>query len=194
MLIFSQNAETKSFRRGLSLVSALVLGLSMSFSSAYVEAAGNTATANAEVMTPITIEIMDFTALNFGKVAPTGAVGTVTVSPFGARTAEAVALMPSSVASSALRLLVQGEPSQNFVLDAPAGATVSTDAEGGDIMSIDLSAFPISAAAVPGSIPTTHSLSDGGQAFVAVGGTLNVAANQTPGNYSGTFNITVAYQ
>ncbi|WP_373861577.1 DUF4402 domain-containing protein [Burkholderia multivorans] len=32
-----------------------------------------------------------------------------------------------------------------------------------------------------------------GTQTVYVGGTLNVAGNQAPGAYSGTFNVTVAY-
>jgi hypothetical protein len=39
----------------------------------------------------------------------------------------------------------------------------------------------------------TGTLSSGGTQTLYVGGTLNAAANQVQGIYTGTFNVTVAY-
>jgi hypothetical protein len=37
-------------------------------------------------------------------------------------------------------------------------------------------------------------LSGGGNQLLSIGATLSVGSNQTPGSYSGSFNVTVTYE
>jgi hypothetical protein len=43
------------------------------------------------------------------------------------------------------------------------------------------------------SSPPTGTLSGGGSQLIQVGATLTVGSSQAPGNYSGSFNVTVNY-
>lgn len=204
MHMHSKNVETKLFRRGLSLV-GVALGV-LCLLSGYAQAvpASNTATATASaiVFQPITVAVADSTTLNFGKFAPTGVAGTVSIDAMnGSRSSSNVFLFTGSP-SGRLKLQVVGEPDEGFVLSITTSpVTLTCDSGpctgGSTPMPVTLfKAFPgTGGGSSPiGDIPTTHTLDGFGVLGVGLGGTLNVAADQTPGTYSGTFNVSVAYQ
>ena len=78
---------------------------------------------------------------------------------------------------------VTGDASRSFVLTLPANITIRNGAN-----SMRITALATNATAGKAS------LSSAGSFTLNLGGTLNVAANQAIGNYTGTYAVTVTYQ
>jgi hypothetical protein len=114
----------------------------------------------------------------FGNISPTGSAGTVVMSATGTRTPTNVTL--ASGTFSAASFTATGTGSQTFTITPDSSATLSDGAS--HTMSVDT--FLTSAGA--------GTLSSGTQTFT-LGGTLHVGASQVAGSYTGTFNVTVAY-
>lgn len=140
-----------------------------------------------------TFSIVNNDALVFGSfVAGTG--GTVTIgASTGARSAiGGVTLMNSTYRAAQFTV--------NCVVDGGAGTCTSTStysidpvadislASGANSMSVDtFTAYSVNTA-------TSSGLLSGGTDSLKVGATLTVGNNQAPGNYSGSFSVTVVYQ
>ena len=136
------------------------------------------ATANAKVVTPITIS--QTTGLNFGSFASSSSSGTINqagtvtggvtaVTPTAARTAGVFAVAGEVVVNTAY----------NFTL--PSTATLNS---GGNSMTATLSFA---------SGTASRTFDGAGTETVTVNGVLAVGANQVAGDYSGTYTVTVAY-
>lgn len=124
--------------------------------------------------------------LAFGKfVAQAG--GSVTVNPAGARSASgSVLLIGSGPGSSAEFQISDSDPNNAFrsiIIGLPADGTVTL---GGASGSMAVNGFT--------SEPAETGTLSAGALTIRVGATLSVAANQPPGNYSGTFPIIINYQ
>lgn len=202
VLNFSQNAETKSFRRGLSLVSVALLCLYNPFASA--EAADDpsstsTASASATVYKPLTIA--NSAPLNFGTFSTMGYNGSVTVDPagIGSRTASPSGIALLSGTFSRASFYITGEANKLVTLTIPS---VNLSGDDGGVMPLALyTSWPDSATGESVGIATaSHKLisysSDltTGSNTVYVGGTLTVSENQKPGFYSGNIIVTATYQ
>lgn len=124
-------------------------------------------------------------SLVFGRfVARTG--GTVTVSPAGVRTSGGAVLLLSSTPGSAGFSWSDNSPAnanKTCLIGLPADGTV-TLTSGANTMAVN--GFT--------STPSGTSLMSGGTLQISVGATLSVGANQPPGNYSGSFSVTIVYQ
>jgi hypothetical protein len=120
--------------------------------------------------------------LSFGSfVAGTG--GSITVAPGGGRTATGGVVtvgQSASYASGSFR--VSGTASATYTITLPDNNTV-TLTDGTHTMALNGFA----------SNPPTGTLSGGGMQLIQVGATLTVGSGQPPGNYTGTFNVTVNY-
>ena len=146
-----------------------------------------TASASASVTVVAAIGIITNTAgLNFGSVAASaGAAGTVdqTAAASSARTGTGVTL-GSATAVSLAAFMVTGEGSAAYAITLSSGPETVTHTNATDEMTITaFSSFPSG----------TGLLNAGGAQALYVGGTLNVAQSQLAGVYTGTFNVTVAY-
>ena len=137
------------------------------------------ADAGAKIVAPL--QISNATALYFGTIAPSLSAGdTVIVSPAGAKTcgAELTCLTDDHTAA---KFNVTGEADASYTIDLPTSIQIANGA--GANMTVD---------------NFTGSKSNGtlvaGQDDFSVGGTLDVAANQATGEYTGTFVVTVEYQ
>lgn len=142
------------------------------------------ATASARVLTPIAIAKL--TDLNFGSLVAGATAGTVVLAPSTtapARTPSGGVTLANS-AFSAASFSVTGEPSMTYTITLPAGAIPITHTTN-NTLSMTVNNFT--------STPASGTLSAAGAQQVDVGATLNVAANQASGLYSGTFNVSVAY-
>jgi hypothetical protein len=133
--------------------------------------------AQAQTVTPTQ-------SLSFGRfIASAG--GTVSVDVNGARSrGGSVILLQPSAASSATVRITDADPSnasKSFFITLPDTATLSN---GSSTMS--LSNFVSS----PDGIGTLIA----GSKSVAIGATLSIAPQQAPGNYSGSFQVTINYQ
>jgi hypothetical protein len=122
--------------------------------------------------------------LALGRFVAAGG-GTVVVSPAGVRSGNgAVVLLSGGTVSSAAFTLSESGTGESLAwtsIALPASATLT----GSDGASMTLTNFT--------STPS-GSLAGSTLTVLSVGATLNVAANQRAGSYSGTFAVTVDYQ
>lgn len=155
----------------------------MTIASLNVNAQGTTATddaiATARIITPITLT--NTQGLAFGNIAASAAVGTVTVSPAGIRT-NTGGVTPSAIGTfNNAVYTATGEVNATYSISLPASVNI---ASGANTMMVN--GFT--------SDPTpTGLIGAGGSQTINVGATLNVGANQPSGDYSGTYNVTIAY-
>lgn len=134
--------------------------------------------AGAKIIAPL--QVSNATALYFGTVAPSlTAADTVVVSPAGAKTcgAELTCLTDDHTAAA---FNVTGEADKSYTITLPNSISISNGTE-----TMDVDNFTGSKA--------SGTLTSGADSFT-VGGTLDVAANQAAGEYTGTFTVTVEYQ
>jgi hypothetical protein len=131
---------------------------------------------------PRTISISSDRPLQFGAFAAGPVGGTVTISPLGARSAAGVFPIgndPFGPASFTVTIS-QGQPQYTILL--PASAVLVSE-NGSATMTIDgFSSDP----AGSGKTPAPNR-----PGIMTVGATLHVGMLQAPGNYSGTFPVTV---
>lgn len=133
------------------------------------------ATARATILQQITVT--NTSDLDFGTVVSGASASTVAISTAGARTCGAGLTCTGPTTSA------------NFDITGTANAVVTITGDN----SVTLTSGSNSMTASLTRSAATATLT-GGTSSVQVGGTLNVAANQADGAYSGTFNITVDYQ
>lgn len=133
--------------------------------------------AKAQILQQITSATAG--VLDFGKVVPTAASGTITINADGTLTnAGGARYIPNSGAAVAT-LSFSGQPNQNISITAPDSATILN---GSESMTVNFN-YP--------TLPT--SIGAAGSVSMPYGGTLNVGANQAAGIYSGTYDIFVTY-
>lgn len=141
-------------------------------------AATATGTASADIVPAIAIQ--SSAALDFGNVAPGATAGTVVMTPAGARSATGGVTLSNVDPGQAAQFTVTGDSGATYAITLPSSATITS---GANSMTIDNFT----------SDPSGTGLLTGGSQTLKVGGTLNVAANQAQGSYSGTFDVSVAY-
>lgn len=123
--------------------------------------------------------------LEFGKFVA-GAGGTLSVDTNGMRSRSGgVVLLSSSAASASFNVSDATPANANkvYLITLPGNGTAALTSGAN---SMTLSNFV--------SAPSATGMLTGGSQVVLVGATLSVGANQPPGNYSGTFMVTVEYQ
>ena len=141
-----------------------------------------TATASANIITPISIA-KDLN-MSFGNIAvnPTSPGGTVTLPAASSSTRSftgGITLTAVTGLVQAAKFTVTGEGTSAYTVTIPGTISI---ASGTNTMSI-----------VPVSNPNGSGALVGGTQDIYVGGTLTVGATQAVGIYSGTFNVTVNY-
>jgi len=165
----------------------LSAGLVMTVFANGVLAQGNptataSATASANIIQPL--EIVKTADLAFGNLAAGTTEGTVVMGVDGTRTSTGgVTLVEAGNVSNAASFDVLGFADASFTIDLPASIVFETEG-GADQMTVD---------AFVSSLGATSTLSALGEATLEVGATLNVAAQQAAGLYSGSFDVIVAY-
>lgn len=128
------------------------------------------------------LRLQKYQDLNFGTIAPSGdQAGSVVLSSNGQVTATGGATITSTSGVTAAAYFVYGVPNSNFSILLPAEATLN-----GPVSSMLIREFTTSFVNTPRIEP------EGFTGFT-VGATLMVPAGQLPGNYAGTFTVTVAY-
>ena len=163
--------------RILTIATALVLSFGL---LSVVPANAASSDANAEIVA--SIAIVNTGALEFGQIIA-GPAGTVMVSTASVRTSPSTTLFfANGTTPAAATFDVTGGANSTYSITLPADATVSLTGPG-------------VAMVVNGwlSSPETGLLSGAGAETLSVGATLSVAAAQTVGAYTGTFDVTVAY-
>lgn len=156
----------------------------MSFAAQNLNAqtsATDASATSAHIVKPITLT--NNVPLYFGKIVPTSAAGTVEVTPAGARTFAGGALVFQNDPTSftAAEFTVTGENNAGYSIVLPADGAVTLTGAGTPMPLDDF------------STNASGTLNASGTETFQVGATLNVGVNQTPGTYTGSFNVTVAY-
>ncbi|WP_423819021.1 DUF4402 domain-containing protein [Salinimicrobium sp. TIG7-5_MAKvit] len=141
------------------------------------EEASATANAAAEIVSPIKISAQQ--DLNFGKVANNTA-GTVVVATNSATT-ESTLDQIGSTTPSAAAFDVTAASGFSYKITMPESVSLSSGEN-----NIVVNAFTNDAG--------NDVVGTGGIQAIGVGATLNVTEGQPTGEYSGTFDVTVAYE
>ncbi|MFZ3088654.1 MAG: DUF4402 domain-containing protein [Methylotenera sp.] len=177
----------------ISLLMAGLLTASMLVPSASI-AATDSATVTATILTAIAVA--KATDMNFGYILP-NTTGTVTLATDAARTASGPTLI-AGITPTAAKFNVTGDGTATFSIDYTGSSTTLSDGAT-HTMAIDFITEAISGAAgvatgktATGTDATTGTLSSGA-AVIYAGGQLSVDAAQTPGVYTGTLTVIVAY-
>lgn len=126
--------------------------------------------------------ISNISDLYFGDILSSAIAGTVTVSYNGVRSSTGGATPLGSFSVAEFQVTNSGT-SGSFVFSIDSSVTLTS---GEESMVVEL------------SIPTYFGqycdhIGSNSSKNVKVGGALNVAAGQRPGNYSGTFNVIVSF-
>lgn len=120
--------------------------------------------------------------MDFAKVVSGASGGTVVLSTAGARSATGGATLANGTGAAAASFTVGGDPSATYTITLPASVVIN---DGGS-NNMTVNTFT--------SNPSgTGALSGGGSQTLSVGATLQIGASQPSGTYTGTFNVTVAY-
>ena len=143
--------------------------------------------SQANVVTPGVI--VPLTALRFGQMIRPTAAGTLAVNNSGAVTSTggvtpSIAIIQLGTGRGPGSFGLIGSPNRQCDVTLPASITISSGAQ-----TMTVNAFN---ANVNGG--GKIKLDATGRATLFIGATLNVAANQVVGSYTGTYNITVAFQ
>lgn len=147
---------------------------------ALAQSSSATATANATANVVAAIAISKTTDMDFGKVVTGATLGTVVLSTAGARSATGGTKLGNAGATAAAAFSVSGESGATYAITLPTSSTLTSGAN-----NMTVNTFT--------SNPSATGTLTGGTQALAVGATLNVGASQASGAYTGTFDVTVAY-
>ena len=174
----------------LELMRILIALLTCAFSLSPLSA--ETDTAEAEVLLVTPLSLINDGNLNFGRIVSSNAPGTVTVSPSNAVSSSGGATPISGTSNARF----YGYGSYNGIVALWLSQNQIQIVRSGGSETMTVRNFTI------GSTPPT-TLSTNPRYFrigavsgffsFTIGGTLDVSANQEPGSYIGTFNVTIEY-
>ncbi|MFZ4740022.1 MAG: DUF4402 domain-containing protein [Bacteroidales bacterium] len=172
-------------KKTIIIIAAIIMA---GFSANVMAQATKNTTAGAKIVAPISIT--ETSPLNFGTMAVLASTaGTCVLSTQGVRTATGgVNLSAQTPIAANAAYNVSGAISTTYAITLPSSITVTDGASHN--MTIDNLLARTTSAAANG---LTGTLSGTGTDSFTIGGTLNVAAAQVAAVYSGTFNVTVAY-
>ncbi len=142
-----------------------------------------TATSNAAAVIIAPLSITNTAGLHFGTIMRSAVAGTVSIATDGTRSSlGGVTLSALAPVHSVATFDLEGESGNDVSITLPASTTISN---GTQTMVVDnFVSNPDDANPVTlGGTPTV----------LSVGATLNVAANQASGAYTGTFNVRIDY-
>lgn len=142
-----------------------------------------TATSNAAAVIIAPLSITNTAGLHFGTIMRSATAGTVSIATDGTRSSlGGVTLSALAPVHSVATFDLEGESGNEVLITLPASTTITN---GTQTMTVDnFVSDPDDA----------NPVTLGGAATVlSVGATLNVAAGQASGAYTGTFDVTVNY-
>lgn len=128
--------------------------------------------------------IANTASMGFGRFAPAGG-GAIKVDINGVRTRTGGVILLTSTASPARYTIFGiGNDNRTYILTLPANGTVALRS---GVNAMPLNDFVSNAPAGGMVLPA-------GSQAISVGATLQVGPGQSPGNYSGSFQVTLEYQ
>jgi hypothetical protein len=139
-------------------------------------------TAGAVVLRPLSL--IKKKDLDFGTLITSATAGTATLDPVTGAVTTTGGITPTSAPSSAAVFIGAGSRNAPYQIRIPSSPITLTRAGGTETMTV--SNWTLDGA--------TNRKVDANEAFeFNIGAQLAVAANQVPGTYVGTFNVTVHY-
>ncbi len=136
--------------------------------------------ATAHIIQPI--EINKVADLRFGNIAAGPAAGAVVIATSGDRSSSGnVTIIDAGDNSSAATFDITGHPDATFTVNLPISIMIASG-----IYEMEVIEFE-------SSLGDSSILNNLGEANLKVGATLNVEANQEPGFYTGSFDVTISY-
>jgi hypothetical protein len=159
-----------------------LLGANTAFAQA---TSATTASGSVTLIRPITITKDVGGDLNFGRiVTPTTGTGTVSMtSAADAVTAGSGAVALTGITTSRAKFTIDGEGGQQVNVTVPATFNMINGAN----------TLTVTTASSLGASFTSGSLGSGFTQALTVGGSFSVPAGQATGVYTGTLNVSVAY-
>ena len=173
-------------QRGLAIFALLLLPTAASPALAQGSAQGE---AEAIVLRPLSFfKVSD---LDFGDIIPSNAAGTVTIDPDGSRSRTGGVTLAGDGGEPAR---FAGLGSLNRQVNISLGSNTIWITGPGVRMRVRDFEIGSTPTALLSTAPTRFRITSTlGNYNFPVGGTLEVGANQAPGDYSGTFTITLNY-
>lgn len=163
------------------ITSVATLALSAALLSAGAAHAAGTTGSSASAEIVAAISIANTVGLNFGQIAPSASIGTVTIATNGNRSKLGGVTLANGTPATASSFAVTGSASNTYAITLPSSTLIT-----GPGVDMTVDGFGSS----PDAIGT---LSEEGTDTLLVGATLHVGVSQTAGAYSGSYNVTVAY-
>ena len=161
--------------------SIALLGMTMALTLCAGETIAATATSNVSASIVPAITITKNTDMDFADVVATASAGTVVLTTAGARSVTGGATLGNGTGTAAAAFTVAGDPASTYSITLPGSATITSAPN-----TMTVNTFT--------SNPSgTGTLGAGGTQGLTVGATLVVGASQAQGTYTGTFDVTVAY-
>ncbi len=155
------------------------------------EAANQAGTASARIRGPLTIT--NVTPLHFGNIIRGTTAGRVIINArTGVRTTTGGVTLVG-LGFTRATFTTSGTPNAVLIFSIPSGNVTLTRSGGGGTMLLNTMRLSINGGPLVG-INGNRTLPASGSLPFALGGRLNVGANQAAGTYLGTVNITVNYQ
>ena len=168
-----------------------VLGAT-SFTISSAMAASSTATAKAVIVK--NLSFFDVEDLEFGAFLSGATAGTVVVTPANVRTATGGVTLVGGPISQPSRFAGKGTLNQIVAISIQSTPTTITRVGGTETMSVETYVIGSTPTAVLTTVPTNFRITGVSGIFnFPVGATLRVNANQTPGDYLGTFTLNLNY-
>ena len=161
-----------------AILGAAVAAVALSAGTAH--AASATGQAKARILRQITLT--NTSDLQFATIISGATASTVAVSTAGAATCGPTLVCTGT--TTAANFDIQGTNNAVVLVGGDASVTLSGPLGGTMGATLVYSTNSLTLTNGPGTV--------GGN--FQVGGTLNVGSNQTPGDYTGTFNVTADYQ
>ena len=161
------------------------------------------AAAQQEAYAVVQSEILDSSTvqnaadLDFGAIMPSGTAGTVVLTPGATATCTTTGGIVRSGTCKAASFTGLAFASADLRVQRPNGNSITLTGPGGATMQVNAFTFGSAGTTLyAGANGANHHFQvnalDGTYLFF-VGGRLNVAANQAPGIYNGTFQIRITY-
>jgi spore coat protein U-like protein len=189
-----------AFLRGLASAAGVLIAACLLIAApAHAQDGSVSASTQVNIVSPLTLtKTKD---LDFGKIVPSNLPGSVVMTPTILPVCLPVGTIVHLDRCQPAEFVGYGGLGQAVKVKLPAGSTITVTNAGGQTMTINqiaLNANP-GLAYISGNVSANGFVRyritalDGLFAF-RVGGRLNVGANQMPGRYSGTFEVSLDYQ
>jgi spore coat protein U-like protein len=150
--------------------------------------------ANAKTVVVSRLAFLNAEELEFGSLLAGTTAGTVTVSPTGVRTKTGGVTLVGGLVQPA-RFAGRGTLNQTVLISLTASPSTLQRIGGTETMRLDQLTIGSTPTAVLTTTPRAFRISSPTGIFnFPIGGRLSVNANQVPGDYVGTFAVTLNYQ